>query len=79
MKFRTGTRVPGSNQTVDLELEDSDMSDLPDWDTYPLSKKWQVMTVRGDSLIVEYLFRNEHISKEFAQQRMAEIKGGATS
>lgn len=79
MKVRSVARITGSNQTIDVELEDSDMQDIPDWMELPLAKRFQVMTQRADSLVIEYMYRNNHISKEFAQQRMGEIRDGLTS
>lgn len=75
MKIRTGTKVAGSSQFIECELEDSDMQDVEGWADLPVSQRWKMMTKRGDSFVVEYMLRNDHISQEYAAQRMQEIRG----
>ena len=74
MKIRTGTKVAGSSQFIECELEDADMLDVPNWDELTPAQKWKMMTKRGDSFVVEYMLRNDHISQEFAAARMAAIR-----
>jgi hypothetical protein len=66
--------MPGSGQTVEVELDDGDMADVEGWDAMALSEKWKTMTVRADTLVIEYMLRNGHISQEYAQQRIRELR-----
>lgn len=79
MKIRTGARIAGSNQTIDVELDDTDMEHDHNWGTKNITEKFQSMTKAADSLVVEYMYRNGHISKEYASQRLSEIASGLTS
>lgn len=74
MKIRTGAKVAGSSQIIECELEDSDMQDIEGFSEMPAAKRWQAMTKRGDSFVVEYMLRNNHISQDYASTRMQEIR-----
>lgn len=77
MKVKSGAKVSGSSQSIEIELSEQDMMDVEGWDEIPVGKKWQKMTQRADMLIVEYMMRNGHISSEYAAQRRDEILGVA--
>lgn len=76
MKCRSEARVAGSSQLIEVTLEDHDMLEkYPDWDTKPVPLRWQLMSRMADTLIVEYMARNGHISMDYAQQRIQSING----
>lgn len=73
MKVRSGARIAGSSQSIDVELEDSDMRDIEGWDEKPLAERWRTMTKRADTLLVEYMLRGGHITQEYANDRLQQI------
>lgn len=76
MRVRVGARIAGSNKTVEVELEDSDMP-VDGWFNLPLAARFQKMSNQADLMVVEYMYRRGDISKEFAAQRIREIQSGS--
>lgn len=77
MKVRHSARPGGGGKEIAVELDESDMADVPGFADFPLAKKFRAMTDRCDLLVVEYLLRRGDISREFAEQRIREIRGDA--
>lgn len=73
MKVRSGA-VAGNGQTIEIEVEMSDMRDLSGFDELSPYEQWKRMTGRADLFIVEYKARNNDVTPEWAAARMREIK-----
>lgn len=74
MKVKCGAIAPDGKKTVDIELDMDDMRDIEDFGTMKPYDQWKKMTERGDLYIIEYLARRGDVSKEFAAQRIQDIK-----
>lgn len=75
MKVRTGCKVGGSLQFIEVELDDADMADQPGFADLATPARFKAMSQRADLMVVKYLMENGHISEEYAAQRVREIRG----
>lgn len=76
MKVRSEARVSGSGQLISVELEASDMvGEVENFDSLSLSDKFKAMSVRADLLVIKYLLEGQHVSQEWAMERVRQIRG----
>ena len=76
MKARSIASANGKQ--LDCELDENDGArDIPGWEEMTLIGRWRALSRKADELVVDWLFRHGDISKEYAQQRIREIRGQA--
>lgn len=74
MRIKTGTVKDGHAIDVELTDQDGELQWGDAWAGFPVQERFKRLTKLGDVLLVSYLLADGHISKEFADQRMREIK-----
>ena len=74
MKVTTGTVK--DNHRIDVELSDQDgLLQWGDaWNGWPVPERFKRLMKLADALLITYLLADGLISKEFADQRLREIK-----
>ncbi len=78
MKVRAGAKPGGGGKIIEVELEDADVQgEVPGWATMTLRQRFRIMSEKADLLVIEYMVLRGDISKEFAAQRIREIKDNA--
>ena len=73
MKVRAGAKPNG--KVIEVELDDGDFENEEGWEAMSLAQRWKYMTNRADMMLVEYMLRHGDISRDYAEQRIREIKG----
>jgi hypothetical protein len=77
MKARSEARVGGTGQIISVELEDSDMFEVDGYDSMSLAQRWVKMTTKADLLVIKYLLDGQHVSQEWAAERVQQIMRAA--
>lgn len=73
MKARSAALSNGKQ--IEVELDENDAQSIPQWDELGLLERWRALSNKADEFIVEYMLRRGEISKDYAGQRIREIRG----
>jgi hypothetical protein len=74
VKARSAARPGGSGKEIAVELDDNDMTDVDGFQYLSAIERFRAMSDRADLMLVEYLLRRGDISREYAEQRIREIR-----
>jgi len=76
MRVTTGTTCEG--RTIEVTLDDDDgrlAEGSEEWAVMSVADRFRVLARDADELVIYYLCKEHLISKEYAQQRIREIRG----
>lgn len=79
MQVYSEARPAGGGKVIGITLTDDDMQDVDGWFLLEPAQRFRAMSDRADALIVQYMLRRGDISKEFAAQRIQEIRQGSVT
>jgi hypothetical protein len=68
MKARSEARVGGTGQII---------SEVDGYDSMSLAQRWVKMTTKADLLVIKYLLDGQHVSQEWAAERVQQIMRAA--
>lgn len=74
MRYRAGTRPQNGGRWAELELEDSDMTEVPGWENLSLGERYKAMALRAELLMVSNLLAHGDISSEYAESRVRHLR-----
>lgn len=75
--MKANSAATGHGKQLGCELDEEDGRRFIDgWDEMGLLERWRALSRKSDELVVDWLLRNGDISKEYAVQRIREIRGG---
>lgn len=74
MKVATGTKT-ASGRTIDVELEAADGARIwsKTWEGLTVDQQFKKLAAYADLQVLQYLFRNGEVAKDYFNQRVAEL------